>query len=67
MVPASWSKATVITRSFSHNTEMSCQLDGLPVDHYKNGLNRKHFRSMAGDKVRQEFSSLRERTLCFNG
>ena len=48
-------RGNVTTRSFRSSTKVSCQLDGLPADQYKNGLERKHFQSMEGDVVEQEF------------
>ena len=48
-------RGNVITRSFRSCAEVSCQLDGLPADQYKNGLERKHFQSMEGDVVQREF------------
>ena len=47
-------RGNVITRSFRSSTEVSCQLDSLPADQYKNGLELKHFQSMEGDVVQQE-------------
>ena len=45
----------VITRKFSRSTEWSYQLTGLPADEFKNGLDGKHFKSMTGDLVSEEF------------
>ena len=48
-------QGNVITRKFSRSTEQTYQLTGLPADEFKNGLDGKHFNSMTGDLVSEEF------------
>lgn len=50
-------QGNIITRKFSHTTERSYQLTGLPADEFKNGLDGKHFGSMTGDLVSEEFQT----------
>ncbi len=50
-------QGNVITRKFSHTTERSHQLTGLAVDEFKNGLDGKHFKSMTGDLVSEDFQT----------
>lgn len=50
-------QGNVITRKFSHTTERSYQLTGLPADEFKNGLDGKHFKSVTGDLVSEEFQT----------
>ena len=50
-------RAEIITRKFSCSTERTYQLTGLAADEFKNGLAGKHFKSMTGDEIRQEFQT----------
>ena len=50
-------QAEIITRKFSHITERSYQLTGLAPDEFKNGLESKHFKSMTGSPVSEEFET----------
>ncbi len=47
----------IITRKFSCSTELTYQLSGLGGNEFKNGLAAKHFKSMTGDEIRQEFQT----------
>ncbi len=46
-----------ITRKFSCLKELTYQLSGLGENEFKNGLAGEHFKSMAGDEIRQEFQT----------
>ena len=50
-------EGNVITRKFSHTTERTYQLTGLAADEFKNGLDGKHFNSMTGDLLSEEFQT----------
>ena len=45
----------VITRKFSCSKELTYQLSGLGENEFKNGLDGKHFKSLEGDLIYQEF------------
>ena len=47
----------LITRKFSRSTERTYRLTGLPAGEFKNGLAAKHFASMPGDLVLEEFQT----------
>ena len=53
----SLARADIITRKFSHTRERTYQLTGLAADEFKNGLDGKHFKSMTGDLVSEEFQT----------
>ena len=46
-------QGNLITRCFSHSTQVYCKLGDLPVGQYKNGLVHRHFQSIEGDIVRR--------------
>ena len=50
-------QAEIITRKFSHSKELAYQLSGLAENEFKNGLDGKHFKSMTGDLVSEEFQT----------
>lgn len=47
----------IITRKFSCSKELTYQLSGLGENEFKNGLDGKHFKSLEGDLIYQEFQT----------
>ena len=47
----------VITRKFSCSKELTYQMSGLGENEFKNGLDGKHFKSLEGDLIYQQFQT----------
>ena len=49
--------ASICTRKFACSTEFQYQLSGLGINEFKNGLESRHFKKLAGNMLNQEFKS----------